>query len=263
MIKQFGHVDDPDAYERAQTIPALANAMDWLRPRNWHASGLTPDDILPVAVDCGIPVVWVPPTEVLIEVTAAHPSDRIGVLVSRQDEVLAHCEALLTQCCDPQLQESRALAERAMEALRAGHHEAAMALAVVVAENLAFWVSKICTGLFDSRNERDMHDAQLGNRGNRRNRYRLAKELLDQMDSDEREYRFDVMRRALLAPIPSFFTKFHPDDGDPVPETVSRHATVHRPTVEHLSPANALLSVMLCTSYLREQQQWIEDNDYE
>ena len=70
MIEQFGHVDDPDAYERAQTLPALADAMDWLRPRNWHATGLTPDDILPVAVDCGIPVVWVPPTEVLIEVTA-------------------------------------------------------------------------------------------------------------------------------------------------------------------------------------------------
>ena len=34
------------------------------------------------------------------------PSDRIGVLVSRQDEVLAHCNALLPQCRDPELQES-------------------------------------------------------------------------------------------------------------------------------------------------------------
>ena len=263
VIEQFGHVDDPDAYERSQTIPALAAAMDWLRPRNWHASGLSPDDILPVAVDCGIPVVWVPPTAVLIEVTAAHPSDRLGVLVSRQDEVLAHCEALLTQCRDPELQESRTLAGRAMEALRAGHHEAGMALAVVVAEKLAFWVSEIRTILFDSCNGSDTHDAQLGKRNNLRYRYGLPKELLDQMDSDERKSRFDVMRRALLAPIPKFFTKFHPDDGDPVPETVSRHATVHRPTVEHLSPANALLSVMLCTSYLREQQQWIEDNGHE
>lgn len=104
VIEQFGHVDDPDAHERAQTIPALAVAMDWLRPRNWHASGLMPEDILPVAADCGIPVVWVPPTEVLIEVTEAHPSDRIGVLVSRQDAVLAHCEELLAQCRDPELQ---------------------------------------------------------------------------------------------------------------------------------------------------------------
>ena len=263
VIEQFGHVDDPDAYERSQTIPALAMAMDWLRPRNWHASGLVPDDILAVAVDCGIPVVWVPPTEVLIEVTAAHPRDRIGVLVSRQDEVLARCKALLTQCRDPELQESRKLTERAMEAFRAGHHEAAMALAVAVGENLAFWVSEIRASPFDSRDECDVHDAQLGKRGSLGKRYRLAKELLDQMDSDERESRFDVMRRALLAPIPKFFTKFHPDDGDPVPETVSRHATVHRPTVEHLSPANALLSVMLCTSYLREQQQWVEDNVYE
>ena len=261
MIDQFGHVDDPDAYERAQTNPALAEAMDWLRPRNWHASGLAPDDILTVAVDCGIPVVWVPPTEVLIEVTAAHPNDRVGVLVSRQDEVLPHCEALLTQCRDPELQNSRTLAGRAMEALRAGHHEAAMALAVAVAERLAFWVSETRTARFDSQDERDVHDAQPRERDNRRNRYRRAEELLDQMDSDERERRFDVMRRALLSPIPRFFTSFH--DGDAVPETVSRHATVHRPTVEHLSPANALLSVMLCTSYLREQQQWIDDNGYD
>ena len=204
-----------------------------------------------------------PPTEVLMEVTAADPSDRIGVLVSRQDEVLAQCEALLAQCRDPELQESRTLAGRAAEALRAGHHEAAMALAVAVAESLAFWVAEIRTTPFDSRDEHDVHDAQLGRRGNPRSRYRLAEALLEQMDSDERERWFDVMRRALLAPIPKFFTKFHPDDGDPVPETVSRHATVHRPTVEHLSPANALLSVMLCTSYLREQQQWIEDNGYE
>ena len=133
-----------------------------------------------------------------------------------------------------------------------------MALAVAVAEKLAFWVSETRTARFDSRHERDVHDAQPGKRDNR---YRRAEELLDQMDSDERECRFDVMRRALLAPIPKFFTSFH--DGDAVPETVSRHATVHRPTVEHLSPANALLSVMLCTSYLREQQQWIDDNGYE
>ena len=258
MIDQFGHVDDPDAYERAQTDPALAVAMDWLRPRNWHASGLAPDDILEVAGDCGIPVVWVPPTEVLIKVAAAPSGARVGVLARRQDEVLAHCEALLAQCRDLELQNSRTLTGRALEALRAGHHEAAMALAVAVAEELAFWVSEIRTDRSDSRDERDMHDAQPGNR---RERYRRARELLDEMDSDERESRFDVMRRALLAPIPKFFTSFH--DGDAVPETVSRHATVHRPTVEHLSPANALLSVMLCTSFLREQQQWIEDNVFE
>lgn len=261
MIDQFGHVDDPGAYERAQTDPALAVAMDWLRPRNWHPSGLAPDDILAVAVDCGIPVVWVPPTEVLIEVAAVPPGDRVGVLARRQDEVLAHCEALLAQCRDLELQNSRTLTRRALEALRAGHHEAAMALAVAVAEELAFWVSEIRIDRFDSRDELDVHDAQPGKRDNRAKRYRRARELLDEMDSDERESRFDVMRRALLAPIPKFFTSFH--DGDAVPETVSRHATVHRPTVEHLSPANALLSVMLCTSYLREQQQWIEDNVYD
>lgn len=71
------------------------------------------------------------------------------------------------------------------------------------------------------------------------------------------------MRRALLSPNPKFFTKFHADNGDPAPDTVPRYVIFHRPTVEALSPGSALLSVILCTSYLYECQQRIENNGYE
>ena len=260
IIEQFDYVDDPDAVERAKTNRALKSALDWLRPRNWHGSGLNPDDVLQMADETGIPVVWVPPTEVLVEVVAAEPSDRISVLGSHEDKVLNHCEALLERCDDAELRDSRTLVERALAAFRAGHHEAAMTLAVAVAEGLAFWVSEIPTLSHDSQEQWDTHEKKLNGGRNLRYRYSLAQGSLDQMNAKDRKSRFDVMRRALLAPIPKLFTPFHAGEEEPLPDTLSRHATVHRPTVAHLSRSNALLSVMLCTSYLREQQQWIKDN---
>ncbi len=260
IIDEFDNVDDSDALERAQTNRALRRALDWLRPRNWHGSGLNPDDVLQMADETGIPVVWVPPTEVLIEIVAAEPNDRIRVLVSHEDKVLDHCEALLERCGDPELRDSRTLVECALAAFRAGHHEAAMALAVAVAESLAFWVSEIPTLTHDSEEEWDAHEKKLNGGRNLRYRYSVAPGSLDQIAAKEHKSRFDVMRHALLAPIRKFFTPFDAGDGEPLPATMSRHATVHRPTVAHLSRSNALLSVMLCVSYLREQQQWINDN---
>lgn len=66
-----------------------------------------------------------------------------------------------------------------------------------------------------------------------------------------------------VVPIPKFFATFYPEQGDQAPETVSRHATVHQPTVAHLTRDNSLLAIMLCTPLLREQQDWIEEvRDY-
>lgn len=128
IIEQFDNVDDPDALERSKKNRALKIALNWLRPCNWHGSGLNPDDVLRMADETGIPVVWVPPAEVLIEVVAAEPSDRISVLVSHEDKVLDQCEALIEKCGGPELRDSRTLVEGALAAFRAGHHEATMAV---------------------------------------------------------------------------------------------------------------------------------------
>jgi hypothetical protein len=49
----------------------------------------------------------------------------------------------------------------------------------------------------------------------------------------------------------------HP--GEVIPDTVSRHATVHKPTVAHLTADNALMAIMLATSILTDQQAWCEE----
>lgn len=260
IIDQFAYVDDPDAVERAQTNSALRIALNWLRPRNWHGSGLNPHDVLLAAEESGIPVVWVPPTEVLAEIVEAEPERRIAVLMANEESVLAACDSLIEYSDHSELRDTQTLATRALHAFRDRHHEAAMALAVSVAEGLAFWVSETRTLTHDTEQQWNDHEKRLNRGRNLRYRYSLAQDLLDQMDAKERKSQFDVMHRALLAPIPRFFTRFYAGEEKPLPETPSRHATVHQPTVAHLSQSNALLSLMLCASYLREQQQWINDN---
>ena len=253
IIDEFDNVDDPDALERAKTNPALEAALDWLRPRNWHGSGLTPNQVLPIAAESGIPVAWVPPRAVLVQIAAAKPERRIAVLIANEDAVLAECESLVARCRDAELCDSQTLAGRAIHAYREGHHEAAMALAVAVAEQPAIWASQRRVEAFFSQAEREDYEKAV------KKKYSLAEKELEALDSRASRSRLGVPRRALLSPIPKFFQSFFPANDDPIPETISRHATVHLPTVAHLTRENALLAIMLCTSLLREQQDWIEE----
>jgi len=97
----------------------------------------------------------------------------------------------------------------------------------------------------------------------RNEKYGLAKLELAAIGSGRKLKRLEGLRHALIGPIPKFFTPFHARPGEAIPNTVSRHATVHKPTVAHLSRENALLALMLCISILREQQDWAEEVRHE
>lgn len=253
IIDQFEFVNDPDALERATGNSALKIALDWLRPPNWHGSGLTPAQVLPIASESGIPVAWVPPRSVLLELVAAKPEQRVAVLMASEHVVLGQCKALVAECDDAELRDPQTLAERAVRALEDGHHEAAMALAVAVAEQPAIWASERRVLSFLSDDERKAYEEAA------KSKYSLARSELEVLATTRTRFRTKVPRRALLSPIPKFFQKFYPEQGDAVPETASRHATVHHPTIEHLTRENSLLAIMLCISLLREQQAWIDE----
>ena len=258
ILEQFDHVDDVDVLEKAKTNRALSAALRLIRPENWRGCGLRPEQILSMAVESGIPVVWVPPTSVLKALVAAAPEDRISVLMASEAEVVAQCRLLLEECSDPSVSEMHTLIDRALDTYQAGFHEAAMALAVVVGEPLALWASEPRVQMFESSQAEQEREA---NREKRK--YRLAKIELDAAGSDALKP-VRVHRNALIAPIPKFFTPFHGGQDEKIPDTVSRHATVHQPTVEHLSQENALLATMLCVSLLRQQQDWVEEiRDYD
>ncbi len=251
IIDQLEHVDDPDALEEAKSNGALAHALQLSRPENWRGSGLTPEQILPLALEDGIPVAWVPPTDVLQALVAAPKDRRLELLLTHRDTILDKCRTLVRQCSDAWIKDQRTLVDRALDAFAEEHHEAAMALAVVVGEPLAVWASEPRVRVFDSKTDMDAWENK-----KRRGKYCLAKAELAAVAPTAKLRRFEVLRHALIGPIPKFFTPFHGEPGELIPDTVSRHATVHKPIVAHFSVENALLALMLVTSILREEQEW-------
>lgn len=255
VIEQFDHVDDPDVLEKAKTNRALAHALDMSRPRNWHGTGLTPDQILPIAKDSAIPVAWVPPGHVLQALVAAAPTDRVQVLLVHEADVLDECHVLLNECDDAWVDEERKLINRAVATYEAGFHEAAMALAVAVGEPLALWASEPRVQSFDSEAAKSAWERKKKAAG----KYGVARLELGAVNPGDKLNRIEILRHALIGPIDKFFTPFHAKPGERIPPTVSRHATVHKPTVAHLSRQNALLALMLDVSILRQQQEWAEE----
>lgn len=251
VIDQFDHVDDPDVLEKAKTNRALAHALEICRPENWHGSGLTPEHILPVAVDDGIPVAWVPPVAVLRALVAAPSTRRHEVLLAHEEVVVGACRDLVLECEDDWIRDEAHLVARAIDAFADGHHEAALALAVAVGEPLAVWASEPRVHVFEDQASMDRWEKQ------RKKKYTLAHRELAAVAPGAKLSRHEVLRHALIGPIKHFFTDFTP--GDPLPEKLSRHVAVHAPNVEHFSRANALVGVMLVTSILRDEQAWCEE----
>lgn len=251
---ELPRVDDKDAVERAKTSPALQAALDMSRPRNWWGTGIPPTRLLKMAHDDGIPVAWVPQQDILVELDSAATRDaRLAILQGHRARILEHCGILAAECGDPWIADEQALVQRAILALGAGHHEAAMALAVSVGEPLAVWASTPRVKLFLSTTEREDWEKKR----HKTSKYLWAKEEIGSLPAAI--HNDDVLRTALIAPIVGFFKPFRVENGDPIPGALSRHVVAHRATRAHFSEVNSLLAVMLVSSVLREMQSWSEE----
>lgn len=253
-------VDAEDVLSKVQSDPLLQVALEMSRPPNWWGTGLSPQRILPIAED-GIPVKWIPGPAVIKELVAAQPGDRVDLLRSYEEEIIAECHSLVDECSGTAFGDVRLLALRSIDTFAAGYFEAATALAVAVAEGLALWASRLRAGILASldggnidaimrKSSRMYVDLSAG--------YRLARK---ELDSGILNHDFDVPRQALIAPIPKFFTPFYPGRGDEVPVVLSRHVVAHQPTVEHFSPENSIMAIMLTASLLKERDAH-RDYDY-
>jgi hypothetical protein len=262
---QLPYVDDHDVLRKAKSNPDLQLALEMSRPPNWWGTGLKPEQLLPIAGE-GIPVAWVPSPVILKELVAAQPGKRIDLLMSRAEEIVSQCRLLLDEChvtSFTSFNDRKLLLLRALDTFEAAYHEAAMALAVVVAEGPAVWASRLYVGVLASVGVSSSTPGEYMQKIEKRirdmtknQRYRLAE---TELNSPILWHGFDVPRRALLAPVPRFFHSFQVDKGDPVPDALSRHAVVHEPTVEHFSRENALLAIMLGTSLLRAYEAHCDD----
>lgn len=213
--------------------PAFTSVLERYResrPPNWP-SGIKIDRVIGVIQDEGLPLVWVPRAEIVSEVLAApNRSARVGVLLDHIDELIEDCREVLDEISHVSLTGQLPLARKALEALEAGHAEAAQALAVVVTETA---VARGISGKYQ--------------------------DVKNQVLFDPEFVHYTQLRlRAALAPIGPFYTQWYASSGTPAPEGLSRHVAVHQADMDHYTPGNAVVAVLLATSVLRALQEFQE-----
>lgn len=204
----------------------IIRALRETRPPNWPDS-VDIDRMTEVIQTDGLPMVWVPPTEVVTEVLRqTDRASRVQVLLAHQDDIMDHCRMVLGDVSDPSMNGQLPLAFKAIDAFQSNHTEAAQTLAVVVAETVI---------------SREIGD------------YEAAKRRSKDFDVDRLSYA-DVRIEGALAPIGVFYTSWHPRSPRPAPAELSRHVTVHNADVNHYTRGNSLIAVMLMASALRAIQ---------
>lgn len=250
IVAAAARVDGENVLVEARSDRALQAALDMVRPLNWHGTGAG-QDLLAAAQEEGLPLAWVPPAAVIRRLRSAGSAQaRETVIVSSRSEIIDACLKMLDECTAPELAECSELVRRSVKAVRDGHHEAGMALAVSVVESQADWAIKPRVRAFDDKVDRDRWDEfWKKKRIGRARQVDMVKTLADQVEP------WEFVHQVLIAPIPTFFVNF--TAGDEVPASANRHVVAHQPSLAHMNPANALKSIMLATGIVRSQQEWL------
>jgi hypothetical protein len=200
---------------------------------NWDPDTVRLRSIRAIVAEDGIPIVWLPRDAIVTELMAVSTRDeRLSVLNVRDAEIIEDCTQCLEDCSATELVEAVTLARRAIEAYVVGLYEPAQALAVLVAEAI-------------------ITDNVAGGPGP--GSYRRAIEIAKFHGSIMLA---ELRRAAAIAPIDRFYTEWYAASGIPPPAELSRHVSVHHPTLQQYSRSNALLAVMLLVSLLREFTEW-------
>lgn len=211
-------------------LRALLQQLKEKMPPNWPRQA-DYDLVFRVIQDEGIPLVWVPRPEIVADLLAAPDRDaRVEVLTSRSAEVAQDCREALDHITLPELVSMLPMAISAVDAYADGHHAPAQALSVAVVETVV--------------------TRTIG-------KYKVAKDFAkidDPNDLTITELRF----RAALAPIGPFYVAWWPSTGDPMPEQLSRHVTVHQADPAHYTHGNATIAIMLLASVLRGVQEYLD-----
>jgi hypothetical protein len=211
--------------------PALLEVMRTALPPNWDEN-VDLETIESILNDEGIPLVFVPNNAILNQLlTADDRAARMSILLAARDEVLADCAAVLAEVTHSSLSAQVPLAKAAVGACQDGHYASGQALAVTVVETMV-------------RNILGMN-------------YTQAKTQLV-LNIDNLAHT-DVRVKAALAPIPIFYTPWHPGSGVPAPSELSRHVTVHQADVQHYTEENSLIAAMLVTSVMKAVDEYQHD----
>ncbi len=155
---------------------------------------------------------------------AESPQKRREILGRRSEAISADCRAQVSRCTTDRIEPLKRFALLALDALDAGHNEAAQALAA---------------NLLDTMLNTHMPV--------QRRRLVPGRKV-----TTSEHYRGLAVREWLaFGPIWNAHQNYRPGDGDPIPRTFNRHATVHGVSTSQFSKRNAIQGLMLVCSILR------------
>lgn len=199
-------------------IPRLLAALDRWLPVNLR-DVVALDVVATVALDEGIPLSWVPRTEiVMLLIDADGPSARVGILTDRRDDILDDCEKALA----PIAHEWGVQCRSAIVALRANLDGPAQSHASNIIDSIVL---------------------RLHGKNGREHAKTRAREHFDELPLQL------AAENLSLRPLFRAFTTWFPNTGIDPPGYFARHATSH--AVGHagvFAPISALVAVMLATS---------------
>lgn len=198
-------------------------------PNLCDIEGLTREQIQEVAMVDGIALYGVPRqsvAEALIDAESA--SKRRDILGRRWEQIASDCREVI-EGLDDDLHDFARLATGALDALDAGHVQAAQALSATVLD--AFMRTKL---------EDDRAKYTPSRSGKR------TTEAYDELNA---------RKFIAYAPIWQAYQIYPTPDGDPVPTTFSRHASAHTVSRRQFNRRNAVQAIMLACSLLYHRDE--------
>lgn len=209
----------------AKVFEVARAALQHIYPENWHGvTGLRFEILEVILLDEGISLVGIPRAATVQAILDAPDGTAQRAIVGRRSRSIAtDCTHALDSFRRENIQRDLRFAHKAAAALRAGHPEAAQALAANLLDSL---LRKHFTTDFKTITS------------NKPNGKRL--------DLDD----YTVRVAYVVAPIWSAYKQFWTNKGDPVPRTFARHASAHAVSAAQYTQTNAVLAIMLVTSLL-------------
>jgi hypothetical protein len=206
--------------------PSLVNLKAAFYPANLHdIEDLKFEQVQEVVMVDGIPLFGVPRTstaEALIR--AESVSKRRDILGRRWKTISADCRTVATACTTSDVAPYVPFAISALDALDAGHTEAAQALGGSL-------IDAILSAYF------------------RKDRYKFTPDRKGKRTKDAYD-EFSIRQYIAFAPMWQTYQKFFVEDGDAVPNTFSRNATAHTVSRRQYNRRNAVQGLMVACSLL-------------
>lgn len=223
-------ISDAWLHHVAQSLSAVASVLHDLPtkimraegPPNWK--GLTDEELEAVIVTAtsGIPVAWVPRAEILRVLLAADAADQVAVLDAHAADIVDDCAAAVSETRIGAFEDLATFTEEAVLTYRAGQTAASQALSASLIDTFLR-----ITVLEPTK-------------------YKYYSQVKAKITEEP-----DCFPRVVAClPILNALENF--DGHSDVPAMFNRHASAHAVYAQQYTPTNALISLMLATSLLRQ-----------